>query len=209
MITWEDFCQYYQNTFFRVSIPHLDVKVVVYFRDISDKKYFIANTVEFKDLVLKFDSSLAIDYSIPKVRMFEHEGSVFSFERLPARQWTRGVCQKNSRIMSPLKTCGIGVPPYSLKVMKSAWESLPQPSLLLALEKLNLANQIGVTLTDNFWISESFDNNMLYMLWYNQFIIGRINPEDHQITVGFPIMKQEVIDYLHITKEETNWDVKV
>ena len=209
-LTWEDFQQYYRDTYFRISLPNLKMKMVVYFSEVVDegkRKSFIAKTEKMKDLILKFDTALVTDFIMPPVRMFEHEGLIYAFNRLPQRQWSRGTCSKNSRITSPLHPAGIINPAHEFSILQSAWDHVHTPTIIDAIAKLSNPIQIGVTLTDHFWISEGIEETSVNpLLWYNLGAIGCVDMKTMRIELKFRIMLQEVQDYLLRSKQES-WHV--
>ena len=75
-----------------------------------------------------------------------------------------------------------------------------------AIKTLELPREIATALTDNFWISESYDQTG-FMLWYNHSIIGKIFPDTNKIEVGFSFLIQEVRDYLVSTKQNEIWTI--
>ena len=200
MLSWEDFLQQYQHTYFRIALPHLKTKVTAFLNEPIDnqKKTFSAVTKEYKNLVLRYDSSLALDYTFPKVRVFEYDGLVYSFERMPARQWSRGVNTQNSRISSSLIQNEIE---YNHELLTAAWNSYPESNLIKACEKLKDPMNLAISLTDRFWISESI-TDILPMLWYNKSIIGLIDIPNKKLLVQFPPILQEIQDYLVFTNQK-------
>ena len=209
-LTWEDFQQHYKDTYFRIVLPNLKIKVVVYFLEVLDggeRKSFIAKTEKMKDLILKFDTALATDFLMPPVRIFEHDGQVYIFDRLPNRQWARGVCSKNSRISSPLDRIGLLAPSHNFSILQSAWDHVHTSTIIDAVAKLSQPVQIGVTLTDHLWISEGISTTVsTTLLWYNAGVIGYVHMKKKEIEVKFEIMMQEVQDYLLRSKQE-DWSV--
>ena len=207
-LTWEDFQQHYKDTYFRIALPNLKMKMVVYFSEVVNEgrsRSFVAKTEKMKDLILKFDTALITDFVMPSVRMFEHEGLIYIFDRLPNRQWSRGCCSKNSRIYSPLGKAGIPHISHDFSILQSAWDHAHTPTIINAVAKLADPIQIGVTLTNHFWISEGIkDVNIL--LWYNSGAIGYVNTKKREIEIRFAVLAQEVQDYLFRSKQE-DWHV--
>lgn len=203
-LTWDDFCQWYQNTFFRVTLPHLNKQIVVFFHGVSNSKKgtFVATSQEYNDLVLNFNSSLSVDFSPPPVRVFGHEGIVYSYERLPARQWSRGVCSNNSLISNMLQKVGLPSPKLSIPILESAWNYKHDKTIIDAVLKLKSKDIISTALSDNFWISESINDKIKeYPLWYNHRLIGHIDEKKKVIIVGCKHMVIEFIDYLRNTSQ--------
>lgn len=207
-LTWEDFLQYYQSTYFRVVLPHFKQKIVVYFRDVIDhQKYtFFADTENYKSMILRFDSSLVIDFSLPPVRMFDCNGIVYSFHRVPGRQWSRGVCNKNARIICPLNFMGWSMQYWTLPILQSAWDSIQAPSLQAAIEEIRNNNLVvSRTFDTNFWVSNHYEANKdLFWLWYNNQSIGSVNARTQTITIEFTQLIQEFNDLLKKT-DQTEW----
>lgn len=196
-MTWDDFIQYYSHTFFRAFFPLLEKKIVLLFEDVLENRNqtFIASSQKFKRLILRFNSDLSIDFSMPPLGIFDHAGRTYFLARIPERQWSRGICNKNSIITSPLAKLGVSNIGHSLPVMESIWNHVPTNSISQGILEIQTNELISRSISRDFWISLGFNENE-YALWYQCSLIGRLSPQEQIIKVDSKLLLQEVVDYI-------------
>ena len=95
---WQDIDKYYQGTYTK-------------FKEFGDKLFRITQVsphkvvgidqdeVEF-DLFLSDDHPYEVDYVLPNRAVFQYRDRAFLMQRVPARQYKRGLCDGNVRIIN-------------------------------------------------------------------------------------------------------------
>lgn len=145
--------------------------------------------------------------SMPKSQVFDYKGITYVFTHKTERQWSRGICNSNSAISSPLDHLFsyaatkeiIPAPRYegamSLEVLSHLLTGKPV-SLSEALSDLDNGVCISRCVTKHCFVSLSLEDN-LYLLWWMGRIIAKFNPQQQTAWVIAPLFKQEVFDFFH------------
>ena len=97
---WRDIQKYYEHTF-------------VKFREYGDKLFFIQRVTNKavegthdggkEDFILSLNSAVPyeLDFILPHKSMFQFKNKALMLYRVPARQYYRGLCEENTKIISP------------------------------------------------------------------------------------------------------------
>jgi hypothetical protein len=125
--TWEDIQRYYRQTYLKFKETG---DTLFYIRDVRPDKVTGTdeNGTEFA-LHLNYDDPYEVDYILPNKSYFQYAKRACMLQRIPAKQYRRGICADNVRITGLSKTGGlvaIDVTFDSLKafVSKQAFPSL-------------------------------------------------------------------------------------
>lgn len=93
---YEDIARYYRNTY-------------VKFRETGDTLYYIRSVTSYSvrgtdengtefELFLNDDVPYELDYVLPRKSLFQYKGNACLLQRIPAKQYQRGVSENNVRI---------------------------------------------------------------------------------------------------------------
>lgn len=125
--TYEDIHRYYRNTY-------------VKFKETGDCLFFInqvsQNVVSGTDedgtafdLYLNNDDPYEVDYVLPNKSYFQYAKRACMLQRIPAKQYRRGLCSDNVRITALTKTGGSQTMDISFEVLKAFVAKQAYPSI--------------------------------------------------------------------------------
>lgn len=150
---------------------------------------------------------------MPRQRLFNFQGRVYKFSRRPERQWQIGLCGQNSDVFD-LLTAMLGcladthhiadmyADAFSTThpMLEDLFFPKPAGSIAKAVELLSAPTVLATTITTSWALSES-DVAGTYLLWYYEYIVGKINPEKGTVELVLPLYRQEVQDLFKRTGE--------
>lgn len=217
-----EFTKQYDKTFIRVKFEGSKAHQVVVIKgcvsDDENNPYIIVQNPVIGQCTVNWkESKQNIDYTFPKVGLFNHDSGFFMFHRFPDRQWKRGISSGNSHVSDPLFTVKnhlgrLGLAPYissrvEFQTLSSAFSGFYPKSIDEAIELLLAPRQLGVALDGMFGITKSPTDSPVWLLWKHLSVIGYIHPKEHQLEVVESTFQQEVSDFLKRQQEHT-WILK-
>lgn len=145
---------------------------------------------------LRHETNIKIVCVFPERKLFNHGGGAYEFVRLPHRQYRRGICKDNAKIVSPVRglwqTDSVV---WDMKMIESAIHSQYPASCEEALNILKQKKACGVALSEKFMLTQSFTTKSSYFyLFYSSICIGYF--EKDIFYIKHPLFKQEVLDNL-------------
>jgi hypothetical protein len=123
---WQDIRKYYEHTY-------------VKFNEFGDKLFYIAevgpsiirgidDTQTDFELYLSDDAPYYLDYLLPHKAVFQYKDSVALLQRIPARQYRRGLCSDNTQILNVASGSkyDLGFPTLKAFVSKPSYASFSE-----------------------------------------------------------------------------------
>jgi len=187
----QDFRARYQGTYGYYVDPDTDKRLPVYVAS-SNQSRVTFNDIDGRELHVRADSGIEFEF-IPVDRgFFQVEDQVFYLERVPARQWKRGICNENTRAYLLEDTLRNFAANYLEIISKMS-------PLDCRLGWYSNKEGYPVALSKHFAISVA---NVLY--FYNK-EIGTVDHATNSIKLYNDMLLQEVTDLFR----RNNMDVKV
>jgi len=143
---FEDISRYYRNTY-------------VKFKETGDTLFYIRDVrpdvvrgtdedgTEF-ELYLNDDHPYEVDYVLPNKSYFQYAKRACMLQRIPAKQYRRGICSENVRISSLTKTGGVGNIEVGFDALKAFVSKQAFPNISTVL--LQKSKPISVALSPRF-----------------------------------------------------------
>lgn len=160
--------------------------------DTSDKLIAIATDLRKKTLVIPFTTKDLIEVIFPKPGFFTHDGKLFTFSRMPTRQYMWGANNENVYITDVLNNLirFKSIQQFSIVTYNSALHRrhvvLSKDILDSPIHGFSLSNTLGVTIHPT-------EANQ-HLIWFNSMPIAII--VKNHITITNKNFAQELTDYL-------------
>lgn len=180
--TWRDIQRYYEGTY-------------VKFREFGETLFWIqrvredAITGKSEDgeefiLHLHSDAPYVIDYILPHKAVFQKGEHVYALQRIPARQYKRGLCNDNTQIVNMLtqEKQNFGFPLLKAFVNKQSYPSLDE-----AIWGKSTTRR-AVALSSRMWFNRQSGG-----LYADVMAIGHANRETRVLTIN-PLFREETKD---------------
>lgn len=143
---YEDISRYYRNTYVKFKETG---DTLFYIRDVRPD--MVRGTdeegTEF-ELYLNEDNPYEVDYVLPNKSYFQYAKRACMLQRIPAKQYRRGICNENVRISSLTKTGGVGNIEVGFESLKAFVSKQAFPSISTVL--LQKSKPISVALSPRF-----------------------------------------------------------
>lgn len=102
---WKDIEKYYSRTFVKFS----EYPEEIFFIDRVTKDRVIAMDEKGEEFHILLENEYELEYILPQKTTFQYKDKAYILNRIPARQWKRGICKENT-YLSALNTVGNLVP---------------------------------------------------------------------------------------------------
>lgn len=190
---WEDINRYYRNTYVKFKETG---DTLFYIRDVRPEgvRGTDENGTEF-ELCLNFDDPYEVDYVLPNKSYFQFAKRACLLQRIPAKQYRRGVCSDNVRITALTRTGGLSDVNVTFDSLKAFVSKQAFPSLRTVL--LQKSKPLSVALSPRFAYVP--DMGVVYC---DQTAVAQINRKDKTIMVLRPIFKPEIMKLIEGTDLE-------
>ena len=184
MDTLEDFIQKYKNTF--VFLKYKNTQILTTFMDTQGDN-LIFKSPDLGTIVLKNENAQnTIVTTFPKTGMYNINGHLCLFYRIPERQYKRSPCDKNSAIRTIIGNARQRIDYDTIE--QCFFPMFPKSKA----EAITLVNKVGaIALNRNFAVSLADIGD--YDLWYKGYIIGSITND--VVDVEYEPLLQETQDY--------------
>jgi hypothetical protein len=181
--TWEDIHRYYRHTYVKFKETG---DTLFYIRDVNVES--VAGTdqdgTEFK-LFLNYDDPYEVDYVLPNKSYFQFAKRACMLQRIPAKQYRRGVCADNVRITGLSKTGGLTAIDVNFESLKAFVSKQAFPSLRTVL--LQKSKPLSIALSPRF----AFVPEAGY-LFCDQTCVAQIDKRAKTIRILHNIFKPEI-----------------
>ena len=180
---WEDIQRYYRHTFIKFKETG---DTLFYVRDVSLSK--VAGTdengTEFA-LHLNYDDPYEVDYILPNKSYFQYAKRACMLQRIPAKQYRRGICSDNVRITGLSKTGGLVAIEVTFDALKAFVSKQAFPSLNTVL--LQKSKPLSVALSPRFAYIPVGG-----FLFCDQTCVAQIDAKAKKYTILHQIFKPEI-----------------
>jgi hypothetical protein len=181
----DDINKYYRHTYVKFKETG---DTLYYIRDVNHR--LIRGTdqegTEF-ELYLSDDHPYEVDYVLPNKSFFQLAKSACLLQRIPAKQYRRGLCNENTRITRIGKTGNLVSMDLSFDVLKAFVGKQTFPSLSTVL--IQRAKPISVALSSRFaYVPE---NGMLFA---DLTPVAQINKKEKTIVMLHNIFRPEIVE---------------
>lgn len=209
MISFEDVAselnKKYRDTWLKVESPTHPTKFGVFHGQHNEDDFVFKNFhgndtfVEF----IKFNHDPTISISIPKPDLgcytSMNNKKLVVFSNLPHRQWKRGLCQGNASISDVVESYRIGNSNGFNEHILSVLNPKESNTLEEALEFLDKEEYYGCAINRSFGITLNFTtiNDSFVLLFYKQYLIGKVLRKKKRILLENDLFLQELIDTKH------------
>lgn len=193
----QDISRYYKNTF-------------VKFKEHGDELFYIQNVDHYKitgthesgeafTLYLNDETPYEIEYILPHKSFFQYQGRAVMLQRIPAKQYHRGLCAENTQLMflegRPL-TMDLG-----FEVLKAFVSKKHFSSLVAA-----VGDSEATTLALSPRMMYHRGNGQLYVDFTP---VATVNRGKMTISVKKTIFMEEIVELLNSRNEQDKWKVEV
>jgi hypothetical protein len=181
--TWEDINRYYRQTYIKFKETG---DTLFYIRDVRPER--VSGTdedgTEFA-LHLNYDDPYEVDYILPNKSYFQYAKRACMLQRIPAKQYRRGICSDNVRITGLSKTGGIAAIDVNFESLKAFVSKQAFPSLRTVL--LQKQKPLSVALSPRFaYVPEGG------FLFCDQTCVAKVEKRAKTIQILQPIFKPEI-----------------
>lgn len=177
----EDFRRRYLNTYVWVYLEAKECEVIALITSVVDDENSVGritlSTLEFGDLVMNIGSSeYQLKFKYPPVGVFQFGKDAYSFRRIPARQYQRGLCEANSRVRTVTRDLsGRGQDRFGARLVAAAF-SKDRFSFIEALKMLEQKKVRSVALKDNYSVTLPMDSSGNYLLFHWNSPVAVVTP---------------------------------
>jgi hypothetical protein len=181
--TWEDIQRYYRHTYVKFKETG---DTLFYIRDVRPEHVTGTDEdgTEFK-LFLNYDDPYEVDYVLPNKSYFQFAKRACMLQRIPAKQYRRGICADNVRITGLSKTGGLTAIEVNFESLKAFVGKQAFPSLRTVL--LQKSKPLSVALSPRFaYVPEPG------YLFCDQTCVAYISKKDKTIRILHNIFKPEI-----------------
>lgn len=193
----EDIAKYYKNSILKFKdtgdtlfhLSHVDVNVVS--GTVDDGR-------DFK-LYLSDDEPYEVDYILPHKSFFQYGANAVMLERIPAKQYHRGITSENTRLCHR-DSAGPGFITLPLKM--DILKSFVQKQKFFSLKEAMAADVVSAVLSPRMMYMKN--NRQIHI----DFVpVARVNA-NNTITMIQPVFEEEVKELLKTTQEDTVFTIK-
>ena len=182
---FDDINRYYKATY-------------VKFKETGDKLFYIRNVsptsvtgcdedgTEF-ELFLNDEYPYEVDYILPRKSFFQMGKRACLLQRIPAKQYQRGLSNSNTRVNALGKTGSVNAVELTFDVLTEFVNKQAFPSLSKAV--LNKAKDHSVVLSPRFAYVPD-----MKAIFADAILVAEVNPEDKLVVVRHPIFKPELLE---------------
>lgn len=151
------------------------------------------------NLKVRYETDCKVICNFPERRLFNTQVAAYEFIRLPTRQFKRGICKDNCRIVSPVLCLWENDSRYpDFSYLKYALNSWYPNDCEQAIKELKDA-RVSVALSPKFMLSRSVTYQKgVFHLWYMNKLIGLVDKD--VVKVKHPLFKQEILDNASLFK---------
>lgn len=180
---WEDIQRYYRHTFLKFKETG---DTLFYIRDVSPSRVTGTdeNGTEFA-LHLNYDDPYEVDYILPNKSYFQYAKRACMLQRIPAKQYRRGICADNVRITGLSKTGGLAAIEVDFEALKAFVSKQAFPSLSTVL--LQKQKPLSVALSPRFAFVPVGG-----FLFCDQTCVAQVDAKRKTLTILQPIFKPEI-----------------
>jgi hypothetical protein len=181
--SWEDIQRYYRHTYLKFKETG---DTLFYIRDVNPHKVTGTdeNGTEFA-LHLNYDDPYEVDYILPNKSYFQYAKRACMLQRIPAKQYRRGICADNVRITGLSKTGGLVAIEVDFEALKAFVSKQAFPSLNTVL--LQKQKPLSVALSPRFAFVPVGG-----FLFCDQTCVAQIDAKRKSLTILHPIFKPEI-----------------
>lgn len=214
-----EFEKRYNKTYVRLKFPHREEVEVWFIEHINGDEGTITLTHP-KDgtIVIRYDTECEIIPDFPDTGLFNYGGAFLACYRRPDRQWKRGVCERNFKLLSPFDGVFSKFAPFlrtidtaiTFESLGAAYNSTYPRSLLAGHAILtNNPKLAGIAINKDIGLTKSVtEESGQVILWWHTNPIGTIEKGTRSITIHHQPMKQEILDFLTRTGERGLWNLQ-
>jgi len=189
----EDINKYYRHTFVKFKETG---DTLYYIRDVNHR--MIRGTdqdgTEF-ELYLSEDHPYEVDYVLPNKSFFQLAKSACLLQRIPAKQYRRGLCAENTRITRIGTTGNLVSMDLSFDVLKAFVGKQTFPSLSVVLTKK--MKSASIALSSRFAYVPS--NGIIFA---DLMPVAQVDKKERKITMLYNIFKPEIVELAKNTELE-------
>lgn len=180
---WEDISRYYRHTY-------------VKFKETGDTLFYIRDVrpdavrgtdqdgTEFV-LYLNHDDPYEVNYVLPNKSYFQFAKRACMLQRIPAKQYRRGICADNVRITGLSKTGGLTAIDLTFDTLKAFVSKQAFPSIRTVL--LQKSKPLSIAVSPRFaYVPE------IGALFCDQVCVAKIDKKAKTISILVPIFKPEI-----------------
>lgn len=206
----------YKDTYLRIDHTDDTTQHGLFIGNHNDENYLVRilshdDSDKEQTILVPYNHNDTIKISIPKPKVgcytSRFDKDLFVFNTLPHRQWKKGLCKGNSMVRGNHQSTD----PYRNyhNTIKSVVDPLPDCTLTDAIKFMNTEKYYGRALNREFGITLNYTsmNDSYFILFYKQFIVGKVLRNKEKIIVENQIFLQEVIDAKPIWFP--NYEIKV
>jgi hypothetical protein len=180
---YEDIQRYYRSTY--VKFQECGERLF-YIRDVHHE--IVRGTdedgTEF-ELYLNHDDPYEVDYVLPNKSYFQFAKRACMLQRIPAKQYRRGICTENVRLTALTKTGGLSNVELSFASLKAFVSKQAFPSIKTVLTMKN--KPLSVAISPRFaFVPETGD------IFADQLRVAVVNKKEQKITILQPVFRKEV-----------------
>ncbi len=146
---------------------------------------------------VKATTNEVIDISFPKVGCFTYNGSLAVFTRQPARQFRKGICADNSKILLPMHfSRGFGALHPDFPTLTAAFSEkyLDPHDLVKTLFSKGIKQNSGGAISCNWGMRTHPISSTKAILYFREFAVGEVT-DDGKCTPVVPSFRQEIADF--------------
>jgi hypothetical protein len=180
---WEDIQRYYRHTFLKFKETG---DTLFYIRDVRPDRVTGTDQdgTEFA-LHLNYDDPYEVDYILPNKSYFQYAKRACMLQRIPAKQYRRGICADNVRITGLSKTGGLAAIEVDFEALKAFVSKQAFPSLSTVL--LQKQKPLSVALSPRFAFVPVGG-----FLFCDQTCVAQVDSKRKTLTILHPIFKPEI-----------------
>lgn len=180
---WEDIQRYYRHTYVKFKETG---DTLFYVRDVRPDKVTGTDQdgTEFA-LHLNEDDPYEVDYVLPNKSYFQYAKRACMLQRIPAKQYRRGICSDNVRITGLSKTGGLVAIELSFDTLKAFVSKQAFPSMRTVL--MQKSKPLSIAMSPRFaFVPEGG------FLFCDQTCVAQIDKKTKKVNILHPIFKPEI-----------------
>lgn len=180
----------YRNTYVRLNGKIVFAKAV-------DEPYLYFVNADGMDLRIKVDTDQVVDGSFPKIGCITHRNQLGIFTRLPNRQFKKGICSDNCRVLVPMQgTRPLGYWNLDFSVLQSAFDQgfRPPHKLLEELFSASPESAYGGAISSEWGFKQHPLDKTTAVLFFREFAVAEVRNTGDCIPI-VPAFVQEISDF--------------
>jgi hypothetical protein len=180
---WEDIQRYYRHTYIKFKETG---DTLFYIRDVSPSQVRGTDQdgTEFV-LYLNEDEPYEVDYVLPNKSYFQYAKRACMLQRIPAKQYRRGICSDNVRITGLSKTGGLVAIDVTFDTLKAFVSKQAFPSMRTVL--MQKSKPLSIALSPRFaFVPEGG------FLFCDQTCVAQIDKKTKKVHIQHLIFKPEI-----------------